>query len=400
MSAQEAAEAHRSIHEGLVARLQGVEDAEVKRVAAYRSAQTSYKKYRDSIAEAQEAGARCRQTKQAEDSTLALHAYLAEFTSEPERDAAMTALESCRKLLLKERREMIQDAAVQMRKDFAVEIEDAFDENNPYDRGKLVATVKGDTLVVKMRGNFEGRRRHSQDQVDDWCTGSIAFSKITLHNSHGTFFCVPDESPKEVAERFLRDAGILDSWLIAAVGSTVIPESPVPPPPANGPEKLQLSEQAAASKLLLDTETARETKAAESSREATELVRDIDAREKLRIEVWQQDEMDTAKKVQTIGIATGAVGIGLTALGAYLGYARSDTTVALKDAEDLQALGLMNDKEELADKLSRQTTGMVLGLSVGIPLIVTGAVLFIVGKQRKANARNLSLAPGGLRLQF
>jgi hypothetical protein len=90
----------------------------------------------------------------------------------------------------------------------------------------------------------------------------------------------------------------------------------------------------------------------------------------------------------------------LTALGAYLGYARSDTTVALKGAEDLQALGLMNDRGELADKLSLQTTGMALGLGIGLPLIVTGAILFIVGKQRKANARDLSLAPGGLRLRF
>jgi hypothetical protein len=261
VSAQEAAESHRSIHEGVVAQLQGVEDAETKRVAAYRSAQTSHKKYRDSIAEAQEAGARCRQMKQAEDNTLALHAYLAEFTSEPERDAAMTALESCRKLLLKERREVMRDAAVQMRKDFAVEIEDAFDENNPYDHGKLVATVRGETLAVKMRGNFEGRRRHSQEQVDDWCAGSIMFSKITLHNSHGTFSCVPDQSPAEVSERFLREAGILDSWAVAKIGSTATPESPIPPPPANGPEKLQLSEQAAAAKLLLDIEMARETKA-------------------------------------------------------------------------------------------------------------------------------------------
>ena len=138
----------------------------------------------------------------------AIAASSSAYTSEPSRDAALAAMEECRTKLLEQARKLAKQVVADMREEFATEVEDSFDANNPYSRGDLSAKVSGTTLAVKMRGNFEGRARHSQDQVDLWCeSGEGLFSKITLKNGHGSFSCTPLESPSQFLAALLDETG-------------------------------------------------------------------------------------------------------------------------------------------------------------------------------------------------
>lgn len=122
---------------------------------------------------------------------------LAEYMAADERDAAIGVLEGCRRDYVADARKFGPKVFAAARREFALDLEDGFDENNPYNRGALVAKVDGTTLRVRLKGNFEGRARHSQAEVDAWCSveRAVYFSKIVLKNSHGTFSCTPVEWP-------------------------------------------------------------------------------------------------------------------------------------------------------------------------------------------------------------
>ena len=137
---------------------------------------------------------------------------LAQYGASEERDRAIGVLEGCRAAYRKVLRKRFPSLLKQARENFALEIEDRFDEANPYKKGVLRASVKGATVTFKHRGSIEGRRRHSQEQVEDWCIrgGSALFSKIVLSNGDGMFSCTPvGASPdRERLKRFLDAEGV------------------------------------------------------------------------------------------------------------------------------------------------------------------------------------------------
>ncbi len=158
---------------------------------------------------------------------------VAAYASAPERDAAIDVLESCRKQFADAVRKYGTQTFRDLRKDFAIGIEDRFDEDNRFARGSLVAKVNGTSLSIRMKGNFEGRARHSEDQVNAWCEMTDYFSKVTLRNSHGTFSCTPPAWPGS-------DKKLLQSILKANLAHEPLPKAagsiPVPPPREDGGE--------------------------------------------------------------------------------------------------------------------------------------------------------------------
>lgn len=317
-AAKRAIAEHQAIHDQVLAQLQQLESTEAERVANYQAAEAVHRKYHESIAEAQAVAEECRKSKHGSDKATELHAYLAGFTAEPERDAALTGLEVCRKAIIKD-----TTAALKKDRRSAAEIQEA-----------------------------------------------------------------------------LRTAGVLGDWSTPPSGEVAPPAKPKPPPPPGGPERQQLSDQEAAEKVTLATEMAREAREAERVRSTNQQLERIEARDQQRFVEWRDHEVDAGRNVQIAGGVLGAIGVTLTSIGGYMASVRSGTVQAIDELEALDTMGVPVDTSALDDKLKQQTTGMALGLGFGIPLVVTGIVMLISGGQRKANARNLSLAPGGLRLQF
>jgi hypothetical protein len=317
-AAKRAIAEHQAIHDQVLAQLQQLEQTEAERVARYQAAEAVHRKYHETIAEAQAVAEECRKSKRGSDKATELHAYLAGYAAEPERDAALTGLEVCRKAIIKDK-----TAALKKDRRSAAEIQEA-----------------------------------------------------------------------------LRTAGVLEDWSTPPVGELAPPAKPKPPPPPGGPERQQLGEREAAEKVTLETEVAREAKEAERLRSTNQLLERIEARDRQRLTEWRDREVDAGRNVQIAGGVLGAVGVTLTSVGGYMASVRSGTAQAIDDLEALETMGVPVDTSPLDDKLKQQTVGMALGLGLGIPLVITGIVMLISGGQRKANARDLSLAPGGLRLQF
>lgn len=160
----------------------------------------------------------------------AAYAVLREYAADPRRDKAIARLERCRKEYAARVHKVGPSLYVEHRRDVAILIEDAFDEANPYRKGLLVAKVDGTQLVVRLKGTFEGRARHSQNEVETWCEmdATRIFSKVTLKNSHGTFSCRPlawPGSTKAILNEILVESGA-DQPLATTPGSRPIPTSP------------------------------------------------------------------------------------------------------------------------------------------------------------------------------
>ena len=141
-----------------------------------------------------------------------LYKELVQYEANEERDRAIGVLEGCRATERKVLRKRFPSLLKQARANFAQNIEDLFDEANPYKKGALRGSVKGGVVTFKHRGSIEGRRRHSQEQVEDWCIrgASALFSKIVLSNGDGVFSCKPvgSSSDRERLKRFLDAEGV------------------------------------------------------------------------------------------------------------------------------------------------------------------------------------------------
>lgn len=183
-------------------------------------------RYEDAVAAAGEAG-ECALTWT---EAIAAYAVLREYAADPKRDEAIGRLERCRKEYAARVRKMGPALYADQRKDVAILIEDAFDEANPYRKGVLVAKVDGTQLVVRLKGTFEGRSRHSQNEVETWCEmdATRIFSKVTLKNSHGTFSCRPlgwPGSTKAILNEILVESGG-DQPLATTPGARPVPITP------------------------------------------------------------------------------------------------------------------------------------------------------------------------------
>jgi hypothetical protein len=397
--AEDLAAKQRAAHDAVAGQVAAIDGSEAARVADYQRSVAAVATYREAIEATDRLGRDCQGGEPPADA-VALHVYLAAFEASAERDAALARLEVCRKILVRDAKTDVRRAMTALQRDFAEAIEDSFDENNPYSRGQLTTTVTSDVLVVRMKGNFEGRRRHSQEQVDAWCASTSLFTRITLNNAHGTFTCVPSGSPAEIAATLLADEGLLPPWSPAAPGSTKVPSPLPPPPPANGPVRLQLAEQAAA--LRSELEAAEEivskhrdhVAAASAARAQTER-----REEEVRAEGRRVLE-ESARDMHRAGLVVGAVGSFSVTIGAYLGYARLGVRSEIERAEALSALGGAVDLNALEAKEARQTMGLGVAFGVGIPLIAAGVLLLVLGKQRKGAASIAAIRGGGLGFRF
>lgn len=202
------------------------QEQEWARLAARQAEEEAAAAEQRAIEQAQERRAREEQAayvaaledQQCEDWDVVQRHYqvLAEYQSSEERDRAIVRLEGCRKQLLLKMRSRGKSVVGDARREFAISLEDEFDAQNPYLRGNLVAKVKGSELHVRMKGNFEGRARHSQEEVEAWCGATSVFSKIILKNSHGVFSCKPTLWPgstKKYVQSILDEIGVAEPFV-------------------------------------------------------------------------------------------------------------------------------------------------------------------------------------------
>jgi hypothetical protein len=319
----------------------------------------AFERYHTNVAAAASFGAECPQDDLVTGSGLAI--YLGDFVSQPARDAALKDLESCRKTLDKAARKLMKSNIKDMQADFAVTIEDEFDENNPYSQGQLTTSVKALTLNVRMRGNFEGRARHSQDQVDSWCIASAGlFTKITLKNSHGTFSCSPDATPQDLMDSILEDYGLSGSWMATGDVATPTPPDPLPPPL---PEPTQRRELLLAEVTRLETIMAgfdaRNAQFLQQAVDAQRTVQRSDSRQQRRVEDWGQQKITRAGNSQIAGVAFVVIG----------GVILAGTVGALQ-------AGVEGSRKFLP-----------IGIGVSIPVVITGVLFFVGGGVRKESVR-------------
>jgi hypothetical protein len=377
---------------------EALKDAEAKnalQAERERIAVQAAKKYEAALSDAHAIAGACSSVEW--ERVVDVRAELTKYVSEPRRDAALSALEPCRKATLKARQKEYQQATLDLREEFAVEIEDAFDENNPYSKGGLVATVKGDKLQVTMKGNFEGRKRHSQDQVDVWCERTALFTSIALRNSHGTFTCKPPRSHKEITATLLREANLLDPWVPPPPGDLPTPQvvEPQPPPVSAGQMDQLRADLAAADAALREPEAAAAQAQADADK-ARAAIRRIDSTQADPEQEWRNQMQESARSLNGAGVGVLVTGGVATGLGAYLAYLRIGTQRTL---DEQKSLGVPSAETE--DKLRAQTIGMGVGLAVGLPLVLTGALLIVGAKRRREAAQaQVAAVPGGLELRF
>lgn len=397
--AEDTAAKKRAEHAAVVGQLAAIDEAEAARIEEHRRSVEAVAMYRAAISAANELGRDCRGGEPPED-VVAQHVFLAAFEASAERDAALARLEVCRRILFRQAKKEVRQAVTRLQREFAEAVEDAFDENNPYSRGQLTATVAGDVLVVRMKGNFEGRRRHSQEQIDAWCAETALFTRITLSNGHGTFSCVPSGSPAEVEVSLLTEDGLLPPWSPAGPGSTPMPSPLPPPPPANGPARLQLAEQAAVLQSEVEAAEALVRSRGDDAAEASAAVARSERRAVVVAAERRRVLEESARNTHLAGLVVGSVGALSVAVGAYLIYERRGVLAEIERAEQLSPLGGSAEIDALEAKAERQATGLAVGFGVGVPLVAAGVLLLVLGKQRKDSAAMAAIGPGGLGFRF
>jgi uncharacterized small protein (DUF1192 family) len=288
---------------------------------------------------------------------------LADFVAEPERDEALKSMDRCRRELVKQWRKQMKQNIADLQREFAIGIEDTFDENNPYSKGSLTTKIKGTTLAVRMRGNFEGRARHSQDQVDLWCvSGSGLFTKITLDNSHGSFTCKPENGPSDLIETILEEARVDSSWVV--VGEQPTPSMPDPPPPIPAEVEQRRAELLAEIQRLQSATAQFDTRATEfveQEQQSQRSITQVDRRHSSRQNEWKQRKLEAASNTQIAGGVF--VGIGGAVLIGTVGASQTGAA----GARDF----------------------IPIGIGVSVPVIVTGILLLVGGGVRKQRIKQL-----------
>lgn len=319
--------------------------------------------YHTNVKAAQELGSACPTEIPFETAENAIDIVdsLGKYIPEPERDAALKVLEKCRAKLLRIARANINDTVIDLRAEFAIEIEDLFDEANPYNRGDLTATVSGVNLDVRMQGNFEGRARHSQEQVDMWCieAGGL-FKKITLKNSHGTFSCTSTTKPADLMASVLEKAGLTNSWFVSGDEATpVMPEPLPPPPPLTTQRRQQLASELDALDASVVTFEARQARIIEQEADAEQTIVRVDQKYEQRVQDWGDLKIARAGRVQIVGVIFTVIG------GAFV----------------LGTVGALQSGAEGAKRF------LPIGIGVGLTFAVLGGTMIIGGSLRKKRVR-------------
>lgn len=332
----------------------------------FRAQQLAYTSYWKIIEEAAAFAATCSEQPDAltaGERGANLAQALAEYVSEPRRDQTLEELERCRIILVKGSRKQAKQAVTVLQREFAIAIEDAFDENNPDSRGGLTAIVKGSTLSVRMRGNFEGRSRHSQDQVDAWCaSASGLFTKISLGNAHGTFACEPGMTPKDLVDSLLEDAGIDSSWDVSGEQPTpTMPAEPPPPPPETQQRRAEIVAEIEGLTATLAGFDSRGSSIVEREQNARRMTDEVNRRQRVATESWGQRKITHSANVQIAGAAFAAIG------GALLVGTAGATQAGLTQARDF----------------------LPIGVGVSVPIVISGVLLIAGGGVRKQRVRQM-----------
>lgn len=212
----------------LKAEFRAQEEARLQREAASKAAQREKRQAADAEAEDKRywelvGGQRTCSPTWGEDRVV--YEALVVYEASPERDAAIERLEECRKTAVSQIRKDAPRFLELQRKDFALDTVDLFDANNESLRGRLVATVDGSVLRVRIKGSFEGR--DSQAQVQKWCDAASDFSRVVLKNSQGRFTCTGGwpGSMQKFIDFSLREWGALDP-LSTEPGTKPVPSKP------------------------------------------------------------------------------------------------------------------------------------------------------------------------------
>ncbi len=386
-----------------------------KREAAAAEAASLRADYDTALARAAQLAQDCQDgSVPADNEAVVLHAYFSQFEGEPDRDEAIRSLERCRKLDAAQTKAAFPEFLKGARSEFALAIEDAFDDANRFRRGSLKARVRGTELHVSMRGNFEGRRRHSQDAVDRWCgsSGAAAFTKIVLKNGHGTFSCLPPVGPKETLAAVLEDAGIATSWVPPSAG-----ERPVPPGVSGEPStegNLAAEQRADAELAAAQSELSRaEQDYAEAEKRAHEARRErkgLDDERQDVVDRWRADKLQKTKSLERGGLIVGGAGalaavVGLVGLGLQRSTSQDlDQARAEKQlAEAIPGGDTTSSDQKIADlddKSDRQRTIGLAGLGVGAALLVVGGAMYFGARNRKGRLERVTASAGGLRIAF
>jgi hypothetical protein len=332
----------------------------------FQARQLAYTSYWDRIDQATTFAATCADQPDAlatAEAGASLAQALAQFVSEPRRDQALEALERCRIILKKAARKQVKEAVKELQRELAVEIEDTFDENNPHSRGGLTAIVKGSTLSVRMQGNFEGRARHSQEQVDAWCArASGLFTKISLGNAHGTFTCEPETTPEQLIDSILEESKIDSSWVISGEQATpTVPPQPPPPPPETQQRRAKIVAEIERLTAKLTELDSLANGIVEQQQDARRMTDEVSRRQRTATEGWGQREITRAANVQVAGAAFAALG------GALLLGTVGATQAGVQQARDF----------------------IPIGVGVSVPVVLSGVLLLVGGGVRKQRVREM-----------
>ncbi|MCY1055349.1 hypothetical protein [Nannocystis sp. SCPEA4] len=342
--------------------------------------------YTSALAEAQEVGRACR----VEFTRLVqLHRYLAQFVAEPQRDAAIEALERCRTAAAASRTQEHTKGLPAARQAFARAVVQGFDESSPHAKGRLTAAVKGTTLRVELRRHAEWQSNDCQREVDAWCASGPPFTAIELHGPQGAFRCRPAATLEEHVAALVRADGLAESWVPVASGRFATP----------GPGVAALdSAELARLRGNLDGATQRVQAGRAAHTHASE---DVDA---VAAELRGLEEAGAAdaehrnfrekKKYNRMVIASIPLNLGAVVfvlVGLFSLTARQNIVDGTRQFDSPSAYDAA---------LRRTTRNTIIGYGVGLPLVAVGLTLALVGARRLHRLNRLTLSGDGIGLRF
>lgn len=363
--------------------------ASVETLAAReQAAAAAVEQYAEKIAAAEAVGRTCEGELGA---LVELHEYLAGFTSEPRRDAALAGLEPCRKRAAAARLLDHERERIAARQAFARAVEEAFDAADPEARGRLIATPRGETLHVELRGYFKWRARDSREALDGWCATGPQFAEIVLRGPHGAFRCRPTPGAEVDAAARLRAEGLAEPWVPVRSGATATPRAWDPAAADEGVALARLQGEHYAAQQRLQAAKAAYMHAEEGIDNSAERLRSVDRVEQSR-EEQSQDRLERRySRFIYVSIPLNLSGTVALLVGTFsimgreaiVDGTREFATMAARDAA-----------------LRRSTRNTIIGYSVGFPLAVVGLTLFLLGVRGPPENSRLSVAIDGIGVRF
>lgn len=368
-----------------VTRAEQAETAADAELAAAAAGTAEATRYETLLVEAQSAAQSCTL---APDPLLKLRRELAIYNTEPRRDAALAALEPCRRPAVAARTQEHERVQAGLRDAYAATIEQEFDTNNPDDRGQLVAKVSGATLRVDMKQYKAWRPRDSQAAVDTWCRNTTHFTAIELRNAHGTFRCRPEQTPQQYVQAQLRADGLDEPW--------TDPESGGRPTPRPSAELDALYRNAAQAEQATHAARTHADYTRDYALSAQERVLRLEKGEDGRLDAWQARRNEHKGRAAIPLVISGTLSSlgGLVAVFCFLWYDARAGGIEKGNFE-------FDTQREYDDALRSARRSSWISIGVALPLAAYGLAGTLLGfKWLQHRHRRVSLTPGGLRLRF